>query len=207
MTHVAKLVLIVAVAGCAGLVEPPIPVDDYELPPPDLSLDPARLRPGVIIWSGCSLDSGVEQFRGVYEWLLVDIHSGGGDGSGMSNDDVERIKAIGARVLYQFNAPAVRARVLQADIPDLRLSLGQFVFVRDVPDDTRYDVRGVSPGFRTYSLDRQEALYSGLGGLVTYRSERFDWISGVLPDRSIAALGQHPDVESVSVSGMGCLAF
>ena len=190
--------------------------DDFELPEPDLSLDLGRLSVGEYIATHCAFEirgNRLDHLRGQNEWALVDVYFGRGSPEGPwdgpTATDIKLVTAHGGRVLYRFNVPAVRARIILSKIPDL-VEEGR-VTVRDVPDATRYDVPSLSVGFTRPLRDSEVGwrsmsvvdLYVSLGGRVDYHS--FNALSGVLPDRSIPVLRIRPDVTYVQAGGVFCL--
>jgi hypothetical protein len=188
--------------------------DDYELPPPDTSLDPARLTVGDYIATPCAKypgagmqGDGFAHLRGRNEWATVDVFFGRGTSEGPweepTSDDIDLVRSHGGRVLYSFHVPAVRARMVLSRIPDLVLE-GYWITVRDVPDATRYDVR-LSVGFTRPITPDDVELFESLGGRVDYYWEFIDAIAGVLPDRSIAVLWDRTDVRYVQANSVYCL--
>ncbi len=185
--------------------------DDFELPPPDTSLDPDRLTVGDYLATPCGLHSG-DGFAHLWwerhEWALVDVFFGratpaGSPCCGPTSGDIELVNSHGGRVLYSFHVPAVRARVILSRIPGL-VADGYWITVRDVPDATRYDVP-VTVGFTRPVSDDDMALFVSLGGRV---SQPWRWGSinaGVLPDWSIGILMGRPDVSYVQAQGVSCL--
>lgn len=194
-------------SGCGDLVAP---VDDFELPEPDLSLDPGRLTIGEYIATPCAfgkLGDDLADLRENDEWALVDIFFGRGspDGpwTGPTPGDVDLVRSHGGRVLHHFNVPAVRARIIVSRIPDL-VKEGLWITVRDVPDATRYDLK-VHVGFDRPLTDSDSALIAGLGGRITHRWDFINALAVLLPDRSVPDLRERSDVEYVEVSGVACL--
>lgn len=203
--------VLVSVAACSdpAAVET-IPVDDFELPEPDPSLDPGRLSVGEYIATPCAFGmygDRLEHLRGRHEWALVDVYFGRASPESPWDrpleQDVELVGSHGGRVLHQFNVPAVRARVLLSNIPDI-VAEGRWVTVRDVPNPARYDVPSLTAGFHRLR-DEHVDLYESLGGRVDHRWDFISALSGVLPDRSIPALAEHPDAQYVEALGVGCL--
>ncbi|MDQ3697975.1 MAG: hypothetical protein M3373_08130 [Gemmatimonadota bacterium] len=116
--------------------------------------------------------------------------------------DIGLVTAHGGRVLYRFNIPAVRARIILAQVPDL-VEEGFWITVRDVPDATRYDVPSLSVGFTRSLHDSDVELYTSLGGRVNHRF--INALSGILPDRSIPVLRNRSDVKYIEASSVACL--
>lgn len=207
--------LILAVAATATLAnacdDPVAPIDlppdDYQLPLPDTSLDPDRLSVGDYLATPCAFygfrGDGLVDLRHQHEWRTVDIYFGHGTSDGPRQSDLDLVRSHGGRVLYNFNVPAVRARMFVSRIPDLVLK-GSWISVREVPDATRYDVV-VAVGFSRLLNDADVELYESLGGRIEYRWDRIQALSGILPDRSIPALRAKPGVEYVEVNSVVCL--
>ena len=187
------------------------PLDDYQLPEPDTSLNPDRLSVGEYIATPCAFGqwgNGLAHLRDRNEWALVDVFFGRGSAEGPWDgpvaDDVELVESHGGRVSYRFHVPAVRARLLLSRIPDL-VKDGYWITVRDVPDATRYDVP-LTVGLTHLPSDDDYALFESLGGRITYRFQNLHALSGILPDRSIAVFQHRPDVAFVQTHGVACLA-
>lgn len=190
-------------------------IDDYQLPPPDTSLDPDRLTVGDYLATPCDLTptagmsgDGFARLRERHEWALVDVFFGRasaeGPWDGPTTADIDLVKSHGGRVLYSFHVPAVRARLILSRIPGL-VEEGFWVTVRDVSDATRYDVP-LSVGFNRPLTDDDVDTFARLGGRVTYRFEFINALAGILPDRSIPAYQDRSDVDYVQASGVMCLA-
>jgi len=194
------------VSGCADVVAP---ADDFEIPPPDLSLDPGRLTVGEYIATPCAfgkLGDGLEHLRENDEWALVDIFFGrdspDGPWTGPTVGDVEFVRSHGGRVLHRFNVPAVRARIVVSRIPGL-VKEGLWITVRDVPDASRYDLE-LHVGFHRPLTDSDSVLIAGLGGRITHRWDFINALGVLLPDRSVPDLRERSDVEYVEVNGVAC---
>lgn len=192
--------------GCA---ESTGPRDDFELPEADASLDPDRLSVGDYIATPCAFGiqgDGLQHLRERHEWALVDIFFGRGspDGpwDGPTSSDIALVQSHGSTVLYRFNVPAVRARIILSRIPDL-VREGFWITVRDVADATRYDV-SLSVGFARPLRDEDVELFERLGGRVTHRFDFINALAGILPDRSIRVLRDRSDVEYVQDESVFC---
>lgn len=195
-------------AGCTDLLAPH---DDFQLPAPDLSLDPGRLAVGEYIATPCAFRMGGDRLahlRDRHEWALVDIYFGrtspDAHRTGPTPSDIALVTSHGGRVLYHFNVPALRARIRLSQVPDL-VENGFWITVREVPDPARYDVASLTVGFARPLVNSNVDLYVSLGGRVEHRWDFIAAISGVLPDRSITALRDRADVEYVEAGGVGCL--
>jgi hypothetical protein len=79
------------------------------------------------------------------------------------------------------------------------------VLVRDVPDQTRYDVP-LMIGFGRPLADADVELFATRGGLLRHRFDSLDILGGILPDRSIPAYQGDPDVLYVEADHVGCRA-
>lgn len=199
--------------ACREPVGPPVlaaPIDRFELPEPDSSLNPDRLAVGDYIATPCALHrpSGFDHLRERQEWALVDVYFGRGSADGPwgapTVEDVELVTSHGGRVLYSFNIPAVRARMILSRIPGL-VADGFWITVRDVPDATRYDVP-LTVGFKHPLRDRDVERFGSLGGRVTHRWDFIDALAGILPDRSIPTFQTRSDVAYVEAHSVACLA-
>ena len=198
----------VSVLACADVTAPP---DAFELPEPDLSLDPDGLSIGELIATPCAFGiygDRLDHLRDRHEWARVDVFFGRsseeGPWDGPTTSDMNLVTSQGGSVLYQFNVPAVRARVLLSRVPDL-VEQGFWITVRDVPDPTRFDVPSLSVGFSRPLLEADVELYESLGGRVEYRWDFINSLSGILPDRSIPALRDRSDVEYVQPGSVACI--
>lgn len=202
-------VILVLTAGCADATSPALPVDRYELPDPDPSLDPDRLTIGELIATPCAFGLYGDRLVDLLdrdEWALVDVFFGGRSPSdewtGPTENDVDLVESHGGRVLYRFNVPAVRARILLSRLPGL-VEDGFWITVRDVPDETRYDVEiltGLTRTLGAADIDR----FTGLGGRVMHRWSSINGLGGILPDRSIPAWRDGP-VEYVEPNSVACI--
>lgn len=216
MKRAGWIAMFVALAACDGPIEPVGELEwgDFTLPPADTILDPSRLRPGEIIATHCSLPptaGGLEQFRGVHEWTVVDVFLGREDAEGAwgppTSEDLANVAAGGGHVLHLFNVPAVRVRIVMSRLPELVLELRNAQappVIREVPDLRRFDYE-VSVGYDSHA-DEYVALFESLGGRVERRIDELGMLSGVIPDRSVPALREDPGVVWVKTPGMGCLA-
>src|SRR5688500_6910629 len=105
--------------------DPTGPADDFQLPEPDLSLDPSRLAVGDFIATPCAFGlygDRLNHLRDRHEWALVDVYFGGsasGPLNGPTASDIDLVTEHGGRVLFSFNVPAVRARIILSRIPDV----------------------------------------------------------------------------------------
>lgn len=194
--------------ACTDLTAPP---DHFELPEPDLSLDPNRLSVGDLIATPCAFGmygNRLDHLRDKHEWALVDVFFGrssaDGPWDGPTTSDIDLVTSQAGRVLYQFNVPAVRARILLSRIPDL-VEQGFWITVRDVPDLTRYDIPTLTVGFTRSLLDSDVEMHASLGGRVEYRWDFINALSGVLPDRSIPVLRNRSDVDYVQAGSVYCI--
>lgn len=203
-------------AGAAACSDATAPIDDFELPAPDTSLDADRLVIGEYLATPCAFEkfgNGLVELRDREEWALVDVFFGRMSASDpldrATEEDLDLIRAHGGRTLHVFNVRAVRARMLLSRIPDLvgpdRLGEKHWIAVRDVPDATRYDLE-IGVGFRRPLNDADTDLIEELGGRVTHRFDFINGLSGLLPDRSVPELRANPDVSYVEVPGVYCLA-
>jgi hypothetical protein len=206
---------IVAVGFATSLAvachEPAAPGDTFELPEPDRSLDPERLRVGDYLATPCAFGAygnGLAHLRVRHDRALVDIFFGQTAARPQAEPtwkDVALVAAHGGRVLYRFKVPAVRARIVLSRIPDL-VSPRRWVTVREVPDSTRYDVP-LTLGFSRPLQSSDIELISNLGGRVDLRLDLINAVSVVVPDRSIPVLRERADVTYLHVDGVMCAGF
>jgi len=209
-----RLVVCVLIMGMAayGCGDVSAPFDDFEPPEPDLSLDPDRLSVGEYIATPCAFGvhgDGLAHLLDKQEWALVDVYFGreseAGPWDSPTRDDIDLVTSSGGRVLFEFNIPAVRSRILLSRIPDL-VRNGYWVTARDVPNATRYDVPELGVGFSRALQDSDVELYESLGGRVEHRLGLINALSGVLPNQSIPVLRDTPDVVYVQAGSVACLA-
>jgi len=196
-------IVLISLVGCG---DPLGPADDFQLPEPDLSLEPDRLTVGAFIATPCAFGmygNRLVHLRDRHEWALVDIFLGSGAATGPTESDVEFVRSHGGRVLHRFNVPAVRARILLSSIPDL-VRDGHWITVRDVPDATRYDLV-LSVGYRRPTKDLDLAIIAAYGGRVTNRYISIPWLGVILPDRIVPVLRDRYEVEHVGSAGVGCI--
>lgn len=207
-------VTLILLPACGELAAPEAPdeghsrSDALELPPPDTSLDPERLAVGELIATPCvQWGDPFAEVRGRDEWAFVDVYFGrmtaDGQWDGPTDDDVALVREHGGTVLYRFNVPAVRARMILSRLPDLVMD-GLWITVRDVPDPARQDVP-LTVGFTRALTDSDIVRFERLGGRIDYRWDSINAISGPLPDRSIPDLRSRPEVDYIQAVGVSCL--
>lgn len=203
-------VALVATVGCTefGIVAP---TGDFELPEPDLSLDPERLTIGEYIATPCAFGKGgdgLADLRDRDEWALVDIFFGraspDASSEGPSASELSEVESHGGQPLHSFNVPAVRARIILSKIPDL-VRNGFWITVRDVPDASRYDL-DLMVGFSGPITEADLDLVTDLGGRVNLRLDASDMLSIYLPDRMVPELRNRSNVTFVEVNGVTCVA-
>jgi hypothetical protein len=202
---------LIGVSACGELLAPIELAEHFELPEPDTSLDPSRLRVGELIATPCAFQKagdGLAHLRGRAEWAVVDVHFGrmspAGPWGAPTSSDLDLVRAHGGRVLHSFNVPAVRTHILLSRVPDL-VANGDWITVRDVPDATRYDVP-LTVGFGRALGDADTDRFVRLGGHITRRFDFINALAGMLPDRSIGVLWDDPDVEFIQAESVACLA-
>jgi hypothetical protein len=197
----ATCVALVAAGGC-GSSDPARTaprLGDRVLPPPDTSLDPARLRMGQPLFA-CGRWATP---RPSDERLLVDVFFG--RRSPADRDDRPRQESLqgvadrGGEILFVFPFPAARVWIATDSIPGLPGS------VWTVPDPTRYDWP-VSVGLSHPLTAADSARFVELGGRVRYLWPLMPALAGDLPSRSLAKLRATSGVTYVEASGLGCLA-
>jgi hypothetical protein len=132
---------------------------------------------------------------------LVDLLFSG-DGITPNAAHLAIAETLGAEVLAQFHFPGARVRIDALRIPELHAT-GVLNHVRSVPDPTRSDwtvlVRYQAPP------DAAElAAFRAAGGRVTNVYTILPLIAGDLPNAAIPGIRARPQVERVSVSGVGC---
>jgi hypothetical protein len=204
LLYAALLVLAtLALHGCADALLPA--EDDYTLPEPDPSLDPAKVSIGEYIATPCGQN---QQLRSRTERVLADIFFGRKSNSDMmeapQEAHVQAVTSRGGAVLYRFHVPAVRARINLNQIPDL-IAGGHWVTVREVPNPARYDLQ-VIVGYNRPLRDSDLERFRELGGRITHRFDFIDAISGELPNRSLPHLRSSGEVLYVEPNGIACLA-
>lgn len=215
------VVFIVLVAlGCVESTGPKVvevPPDDFVLPEPDLSLDPARIRVGEVIASPCSFSthgSKLAELRDRHEWATVDIYLWprpeeldieAPPTSVLSDADIATLEALGVRVLYRFNVRAVRGRVVLSALADVLLGIERSAVVRDVPDASRFDIPSLWIAFDDVPLGGYPAVIETYGGRINTLIDDFLLAAVALPDQSVPAVRSRPDVGYVEPIGIGCL--
>jgi hypothetical protein len=194
----------VTLPGCADSLLSAVD-DDFTLPEPDRSLDPARVVIGALVATPCGPD---DELRSRPERVLVDIFFGRKSNSdpveGPQETHVQAVSSRGGSVLYRFNVPAVRARINLNQIPAL-VAAGHWITVREVPNPARYDLQ-VNVGYRRPLQDSDLKRFRELGGRITHRFDFINGISGELPDHSLPHLRSSSDVLYVEPNGIVCLA-
>lgn len=179
--------------------------DTYELPPPDLSVDPASLRPGAPVYR-CGRWVGLAPPRS--RRMLLDVHFGRRGPEDPIDRPLEEhlraIESVGGKALFSFAFPAVRARIDAGRVPAL-LAHWPFISVYDVPDARRYDWL-VSIGYSMPLQPSDSSLIVALGGSVVLRIDRFNFLGAYVPNASIAQLRTNARVSYVESSGEVCRA-
>ena len=199
---IAQVATCLLLAGCRLLSGP---ADD--LPEPDLSLDPARVRIGPLLWScgGWSLGRrppGQERTVDVYFPNYVETDQPLGDFAGPKAANRYLIRRFGGTILWSFNVPVVRARVPIDSIP----LLSQSALVFGVPELSRYDVLVGVEYRRSAPFGVADSLaFVRLGAVV------IDGVAGDLipfiavPNRSVPAIRRLTGVATVHVVSSSCL--
>ena len=194
------LVLLLAVA-CGR--DPSGPQDDYELPPPDLRLDPALLTFGdTIVRCGQILQPPADAAAR----LLIDVYFASLFGSselGASETHAQSIESLGGKVLIGFPFPALRVRLTAARLTDLT-SAYPHVWVFTVPNAARYDWPDVSVRFSGEATTDDSLDIVALGGRVGFFSRETGSVLTDLPAISVTPLRQRARVNSVSPGQSAC---
>ncbi len=183
--------------------------DNYVLPASDPSLDPEHLSVGDIIEVPCGPvgPRAPDPLAGRYEWATVDIYFGRPTAEGPwgapTGADSALVRKHGGRILYLFHLPVIRARMILARVPELATA-GYWIWVRGVPDPTRYDVP-LGVRFDRPLVEADIEQFGQLGGRVDRRIDSINALYGVLPDRSIPTYQARSDVQHVQTNGVYCL--
>jgi len=189
-----------------------LPPDDYELPPPDEGLEPARVSIGQVFAHPCVFHPNygggtLDHLRDRREWATVDVFfhrmPENTQTGGPTEQQIARIRDYGGRVLYRFNVPGVRARLFVPRIADL-VTPRSSISVYTVPDASRYDV-GVIVRYTWPVGADDEAVIASLGGRVAYRADWENALVVELPDRSIPVLRARDGVQAVELPAIICL--
>ena len=194
--------LVLGVLACVDSTGPAR--DDYELPPPDSTLDPAALRVGEILYAcnrwGAAGAPSVDR-------VLVDVFFGRRNATDPDDrprlESLSAVQARGGKVLFQFAFPAARVRIDTREIPPL-VDGGEVSFVRTVPDPRRYDWNAIV-GFRRPLTPADSTTFVALGGRVQYVFQLIPAIAGDLPNGSLVTFRQMHDVEYAEAAGVGCI--
>jgi hypothetical protein len=198
----AASVLVFIAVACSDTAGP---AGDYVLPPPNSSLDPAALRVGEVLYACGNWAAGG---RPAAQRVLVDLFFGRRtDGDPLDQPllaSLDAVRARGARILFGFAFPGVRAWLDTREIPAL-VDGGIVNHARAVPDARRYDWQA-TVGYRRPLTAFDSATFVALGGQITYVFQGMPAISGELPNSSIAVFRQMPDVLYVEAEGVLCLA-
>lgn len=198
---VPAVAAVVLALACNGLTLPP---DDYVLPPPDESLDPTALRPGGLLFAcGDWVPPGPPDSAWVLADLFFRVRSEIAPFEAPEPESLERVQALGGRVLFRFAFPAARVRITPAAIPLLAWR-GDLDHARTVPDARRYDwqvlVEFTRPLQSADSLD-----FVSLGGRVRIVASSVSGIYGELPNQSVIALRARSDVLRVRGESHVCV--
>ena len=201
MSRLSCLLLVITafVAACSDTAGP---VDDYQLPAPDTSLDPGALRIGDI-WYACGDWVGTPPADTL---ILVDLFFGQRSAADPMDrprsENLDSVRALGGRVLFEFAFPAARVRIPSGSVPRLAAS-GVINYARAVPDARRYDWDFIV-WFTRARQPSDSAVFVALGGRVSYLFLGLPAVAGALPNSAAVIYRRMPDVEFVSADGMGC---
>jgi hypothetical protein len=197
---------LLTMAACAALLAAgacaptgPLP-GEYALPPPDTSLDPARLRVGEPLFAcGRWATPYPSDAR-----LVVDVFFGrrspADPDDRPSQESLRDVTDRGGEILVVFPFPAARVWIATDSIPGLHAN-----YVATVPDPARYDW-AVSVGLSHALTAADSARFVELGGRVRYLWPLMPALAGDLPSRSVPALRATAGVTWVEASGLGCVA-
>jgi hypothetical protein len=200
---VRRAIALLAVAAVAACSDSGGPSTHTILPPEDISLDPAALRLGEIVYScrGWAASPPSE------DTLVVDIVFGRrGPDDPMDRPRASSLRAIqraGGEALFAFAFPVVRTRIARDRLPALMAS--SFAsHALSAPDLRRYDL-SVSVGFNRALAGSDSLLFLQLGGRLHYWWPFINAVAGDLPNRSALTLRRRDDVRWVEHSGIACL--
>lgn len=174
-----EALLVLLLTGCDALS-----IDEYDLPLPDESLDPAALRVGESLYACGRWSAGQAPDSAL---ILVDLFFGRrGPDDPMDRPRAQSLDAVrrrGGRVLFEFAFPAARVRIAPDELPVL-YAANAFNVARTVPDPRRYDW-SIGVGFRRPITAQDSLDYVASGGRVIYMFHFIEAISGDLPNRSV----------------------
>ena len=159
------LLLVMAAVGLA-CVDNTGPTDDYQLPAPDTSLDPAALRIGEI-WYACGDWQETPPTDSV---VLADLFFGRRSAADPDDrprsESLDSVRAHAGRVLFEFAFPGARVRVPSTSIPGLAAD-HVINHARTVPDARRYDWDFIV-WFTRPLQPSDSAVFVAHGGRVSY---------------------------------------
>lgn len=201
MLSIAACATLVAAGACGSndATRTAPDLSDYVLPPPDTSLDPARLQVGEPLfvcrrWS----PSRPSDAR-----LLVDVFFGRRSPEDPDDrplqESLQDVVDRGGEILFVFPFPAARVWIVTDSIPRLRAN-----YVATVPDASRYDWE-VGVGLSHPLTAADSARFVELGGRVKYLWPLLRGLAGSLPSRSVPTLRATLGVTYVEASGYGCV--
>ncbi len=168
-------------------------LDQYQLPPENLSLNPADLAPSTFLW-GCGRWGPTGQPTSRY--VVADLIFGAFPGDPIDrpqNRFVLAVKRSGGRVLFLFNFNALRIYAPTDRIPAIVQSIASAAAFA-VEDPRRYDWL-VQVSTRGNPSESDLGRFRDLGGRVigTFSGS----FSGILPNRSVPPLRLEPNVSEV----------
>jgi hypothetical protein len=170
---------------------------DYRLPDPDLSLDPAALSEPVGMYA---CDSWIYGSEPLEEKVFVDVSF---DRRTLSDPDdhptsrhLEAVTKHGGQVVYKFHFPAARVWIKTSEIPALSKEESVRLVFR-IPNLRRYDWPAGAGFIKPYTYQQGAVRYAQLGGRVNVLLDQINYVSGVIPDRSVPELRRDEHVEYV----------
>lgn len=155
------LLLLGSALACQG--DSTGPGDDYELPDPDLRLDPNLIVLGDTmvacgVWKVTPPPAGIR--------LLVDVHFGGGVFEAGAHDaHADGVETVGGKVLIGFPFPALRVRINAERVDDL-LANWPRATVLTVPNAARYDWPAIRIQYSRQFTTTDSTLIVSSGGRV-----------------------------------------
>jgi hypothetical protein len=192
-----------SIVACAALLAAGACGPDYELPPPDPSLDPAHLRVGTPLYD-CS---GWLSARPTDARVLVDVFFGRRSAADPADqprqESLRSVTDLGGEVLFEFPFPAARVWIETGNVPAL-VDRNIASYVATVPDPTRYDW-DIGVAFSHDLTQADSVRFVELGGRVMHVLIYIRALEGYLPSRSVPTFRATEGVAYVEARGLGRL--
>jgi len=172
---------------------------DYVLPDRDLSLDPAALAEPRLIYE-CNKWIGEKPTdEKIFVDVAFDRRTEAEPYDHPTSRHIAAVQKHGGKIVYKFHFPAVRAWIASSEIPALYDEEPIKAVIR-VTNLRRYDWSAFVGYVRPYSYQEGARRFPGYGGRVDIVLDQINAIVGLIPDESVAALRNDPNIDYVETN-------